>query len=106
MVGLQQLTTAGQPVITLPLQDLFTLFISFYCVNNNLWFPTTDGTKMNLPWSSRKILNSRFMSFVVGRLQNLFSGIIERQGNPALTSALTGVGLGVATAGATFLGKN
>ena len=47
------------------------------------------------------------MSFVVGRLQNLFSGIIERQGNPALTSALTGVvGLGVATAGATFLGKN
>ena len=46
------------------------------------------------------------MSFVVGRLQNLFSGIIERQGNPALTSALTGVGLGVATAGASFLGKN
>ena len=51
------------------------------------------------------------MSFVVGRLQfvierlhNLFSGIIERQGNPALTNALTGVGLGVATAGVSFLG--
>ena len=46
------------------------------------------------------------LQFVIGRLQNMLSGIIERQGNPALTNALTGVGLGVATAGASFLGKN
>ena len=46
------------------------------------------------------------LQFVIGRLQNLFLGIIERQGNPALTNALTGVGLGVATYGASFLGKN
>ena len=48
----------------------------------------------------------RKLQFVIGRLYNLFSGIIERQGNPALTNALTGVGLGVATAGVGFLGKN
>ena len=46
------------------------------------------------------------LQFVIGRLQNLFFGIIERQGNPALTNALTGVGLGVATAGVGFLGKS
>ena len=46
------------------------------------------------------------LQFVIGRLHNLFSGIIERQENSALTNALTGVGLGVATAGARFLGKN
>ena len=64
-------------------------------------------------YPTRRILNSRFVSFlvgrlqfVIGRLQNLFSGIFEIQGNPALTNALTGVGLGVATAGARFLGKN
>ena len=64
-------------------------------------------------YTTRRILNSRFISFlagrlqfVIGRLQNLFFGIIERQENPALTNALKGVGLGVATAGASFLGKN
>ena len=46
------------------------------------------------------------LQFVIGQLQDLFSGIIERQGNPELTNALTGVGLGVATAGASFLGKS
>ena len=46
------------------------------------------------------------LRFVIGRLQNLITGIFEIQGNPALTNALTGVGLGVATAGARFLGKN
>ena len=46
------------------------------------------------------------LQFVIGQLQDLFSGIIERQGNPELTNALTGVVLGVATAGASFLGKN
>ena len=64
-------------------------------------------------YPTRRILNSHFVSFlvgrlqfVIGRLQNLFLGIFEIQGNPALTNALTGVGLGVATAGARFLGKN
>ena len=81
----------------------------------NMRGPRTSNVSVKFIASpfTRRILNSRFMSFlvgrlrfVIGRLQNLFSGIFEIQGNPALTNALTGVGLGVATAGARFLGKN
>ena len=101
------------------------LFLSMQLFVTADWIPPISNRKdtkvsivkshknSGIVYPTRRILNSHFVSFlvgrlqfVIGRLQNLFLGIFEIQGNPALTNALTGVGLGVATAGARFLGKN